>query len=83
MAMHIARCEAMKFPTRSVSQQLRRGVLPDFRPRGPLSKSRCELWALDIAREESEETAEQDDSEMLRLTSSAGGGCMSNSCIKN
>ena len=40
-----------------------------FPSQSPLSKSHCELSAFDMAREKSEETAEQENSEMLRLTS--------------
>ena len=63
MEMLAVLCEALDFTKSSVDLQLRMRILPSFRPQDRSSKSRCELHAFDMV------TAEQDDSEMLRLTS--------------
>ena len=62
--MHLDHCFAKSFTMRR--------VLPPFLPQ-PLQKSRCELYACEMAQERSEETAEQHDSAMLRLTSTQSG----------
>ena len=54
-----------------MDSQLRLRVLSAVRP--ALGVARCELLAFDMAREASNETVEQDDSEMLRLSSNLGG----------
>ena len=57
---------------RTVDLQLRMRVLPTFPP-GARSRSRCELYAFDMEWKGSQETAEQDDPEMLRLYCDFGG----------
>ncbi len=61
--MLLVLCEALAFTKSSVDLQLRMRILPSCRHQDRSSKCRCGLHALDMV------TAEQDDSEMLRLTS--------------